>query len=195
MKLRTTLLVVASLLLPATALADQPPDELRYDFLDIGVNFGEIDSPGGDVDFSSIGIAGSWGFHENFALFAGLSTGEIDTAGDIDTTELAFGINPHFSVANNVDLIFPIAIRFVDLDAGIVSDDDTGYSIGFGVRALLSPAWELGAVIQHVDIFGGDEQSIAGNVRWHINHLFSAGLGLSASDDATSVLLDVRFSF
>ena len=189
-------LCCAFLLLPASvAFAEAPPAEIRYDFLDVGVTFGEVDTIGDDVDFSGFGIAGSWGFHQNFALFGSLGTGEIDVLGDVDTTELSLGINPHFAITDKVDLVIPVALEFADFDASGFSDDDTGYSIGVGVRALPSPSLELGAIFRHVDIFDSDEQSIGLNVRWHINKLFSLGFGGEFGDDVSAALLDARFSF
>lgn len=189
------LLLAAAFLTPTTVFADEPPGELRYDFLDLNLAFGEVDTVGDDVDFSAIGIGGSWGFHDNFALFASLGAGEIDAFGDIDTTELSFGINPHFAINEKIDIVIPVALLWADLDGRGFSDDDTGYSIGIGLRALLSPAWELGVGVQHVDIFDGDEQTISANIRWHLNHLFSLGLGGDFGDDASAVLFNARFSF
>ena len=188
-------LLCASIFLPAIGFAAPPPSEIRYDFLDLGLTFGEVDSVDGDVDFSGFGMAGSWGFHENFALFASLGAGEIDVLGDIDTTEFSIGINPHFAITENLDIVIPVALEWADFDAGPFSDDDTGYSIGVGVRWLINPAWEFGAGVRHVDIFDGDDQSVGANIRWHMNQLFSLGLGGEFSDDASAVLLDARFSF
>ena len=194
MKYLKTLLCVAALF-PVSALAAQPPAEIRYDYLDLGVVFGEVDSGGGDVDFSGVGIAGSWGFHDNCALFASRGAGEIDACGDVDTTELSVGINPHFAITENLDIVIPVAIEWADFDGGGFSDDDTGYSIGVGVRWLINPAWEFGAGLRHVEIFDGDEQTVGANIRWHLNHLFSLGLGGDFGDDTTAVLFDARFSF
>ena len=188
-------LLCATILVPAVGFAAPPPSEIRYDFLDLGLTFGEVDSDGSDVDFSGIGMAGSWGFHDNFALFASLGAGEIDAFGDIDTTEFSIGINPHFAIAENLDIVIPVALEWADFDAGPFSDDDTGYSIGVGVRWLINPAWEFGAGVRHVDIFDGDEQTVGANIRWHMSRLFSLGLGGDFGDDSSAVLLDARFSF
>ena len=188
-------LLFISTIVPAVCFAAPPPAEIRYDYLDLGLTFGEVDTDGGDVDFSGFGMAGSWGFHDNFALFASLGAGEIEAFGDIDTTELSVGINPHFAIAENLDLVIPIALEWADFDAGALSDDDTGYSIGIGVRWLINPAWEFGAGFRHLEIFDDDEQTVAANIRWHINHLFSLGLGGDFGDDTTAVLFDARFSF
>ncbi len=189
------LVALLPVLLPGVALAAKPPGELRYDFLDLGVTFGEVDTAGDDVDFSGVGIAGSWGFHDNFALFASLGAGEIEAFSDIDTTELSVGINPHFAITEKVDIVIPVALEWADFDGAGFSDDDMGYSIGVGIRALPSPALEFGAGVRYLDIFNDSATSFAANVRWHITHLFSVGLGGDFGDDVSALLLDARFSF
>ena len=179
----------------APAFAAEPPAEIRYDYLDLGLLFGEIDTAGSDVDFWGAGVAGSWGVHQNIALTASLGTGEIDALGDIDTTELSFGITPHFALADNLDLVIPLALEWADFDAGSASDDDTGYSLGVGVRWLINPAWEFGAGLTHVDIFDTDDQIVDASIRWHLSHLLSLGLGAEFGDDTSAALFDVRFSF
>lgn len=179
----------------APVFAAEPPAEIRYDYLDLGLTFGEIDTAGDDVDFWGAGIAGSWGFHQNFAMTASIGAGEIDTLGDIDTTEMSLGITPHFALADNLDLVIPVALEWADFDAGAFSDDDTGYSVGVGIRWLINPAWEFGAGVTHVDIFDTDDQSVNANIRWHLSHLLSLGLGAEFGDDVSAALFDVRFSF
>lgn len=188
------LLAAATLSLSGVAAAEAPPDALRYDFINVGLSLGEVDGPG-DPDFTSFGVGGSWGFHDNFALFAGLGFGEVDSVVDVDSTEFAIGINPHFPIARNVDLVIPVALQWADFDGGGLSEDDTGYSIGVGVRWLVQPAFELGFGLNHVDIFDGDEQFFSASARWHINRLISLGGGATFSDDSSAVLLDARFSF
>jgi hypothetical protein len=197
MKLKT---IMSRALLPlalasAPAFAAEPPAEIRYDYLDLGLTFGEVDTAGNDVDFWGAGIAGSWGFHQNFAMTASLGAGEIDTAGNVDTTELSVGITPHFALTDNLDLVIPVALQWADYDGRFVSDDDTGYSLGVGVRWLINPAWEFGAGITHVDIFDTDDQSVNANVRWHLSRLLSLGFGAEFGDDVSAALFDLRFSF
>ncbi len=179
----------------APAFAAEPPAEIRYDYLNLGLNFGEIDTAGDDVDFWGAAADGSWGFHRNIAMTASIGMGEIDALGDIDTTELSVGLTPHFALTSNLDLVVPVSLVWVDYDASAFSDDDTGYSIGVGVRWLINPAWELGGGITHLDIFDTDDQSVNANVRWHLNDLLSLGLGAEFGDDVTAALFDVRFSF
>lgn len=189
------LLAAAALLWPAMSLAAQPPGELNYDFVDLGVTFGDIDTAGDDVDFSTFDVNGSWGFHKNVALIGRVAVGEIDVPGDIDTTELSIGINPHFALNDRIDLVIPVAIEWAEFDAGSFEDDDTGFSLGVGIRALASPAWEFNGGLRYVDIFEGDDLSVVGGARWHINSLFSLSADATIGDDVTGVRLGGRFSF
>ena len=188
-------LVAAALVWPALGFAAQPPAELRYDYVDLGVTFGDVDTVGDDVDFSAFDVNGSWGFHPNFALIGSVAVGEIDVAGDIETTQLSVGLNPHFPLTDRIDLVIPVSIEWAEYDAGPFDDDDTGYSLGVGIRALASPAWEFEGGLEYIDIFGSDDLSVVGSARWHISSLFSLSLGANIGDDESGVRFGGRFSF
>jgi hypothetical protein len=201
MKLSTQLLGLA-LLISSISMAAPPPDKLRYNYVNLGASGGEIDTGTslGDVDFTQGSISGSWGVHENVALFGGISGGEIETSDvcfctDIDTAGVSLGVVPHFPLGNNIDILIPVAYEWAELDDGFDTIDDSGYSIGLGIRALLTPAWELSVGVIHVDIGDEDDQSVAGSVRWHIVELFSLSFGAQASSDVTAVTLGGRFTF
>jgi hypothetical protein len=199
MKLRQLLLCSVISLLASQAALAAGPDALRYSYVDMALSAGEVDTFGGDVDFGAAGVTGSLAVHDNIALFGRVGATVVDTSDgffdDLETTELSLGVNPHLALSRNVHLVFPVALEWAEVDDGIFEDDDWGYSIGVGVRALLNRSWELAGGVQHVDIFGGDDQSIGGSVRWHIGELFSLSLGATASDDAHSFSFGGRFSF
>jgi hypothetical protein len=185
---------------PTISFAAPPPDNLRYSYVDLTVSGGEIEVLNIDIDTTQASVSGSWGVSNNIALFAGFSGGEVQTSEvcfctDIDTAGATLGINPHFEVANNVDIVIPVAFQWVELDDGFDKIDETGYSIGLGLRALVSPSWELGVGVTHVDIDDEDEQTVSGSVRWHIVELFSLAVGAGISSDAKSVGLNGRFTF
>lgn len=199
MNIRQLLLSTILLSLAAPAALAGGPDTLRYSYVDMALSAGEVDAFSSDVDFAAAGVLGSLAVHNNIALFGRVGTTVVDTSDgffdDLETTELSLGINPHFALSRNVHLVFPIAFEWAEADDGVFEDDDTGYSVGVGVRALLNRSWELSGGVQHVDIFGGDDQSVTGSVRWHIAELFSLSLGATASDDAHSFSFGGRFSF
>jgi hypothetical protein len=192
------MLLTVSLALPVLGFA-AGPNELRYSFVDIGLAGGEVEVIDEDLDFGAAGVTGSSGVHPNIALFGRLGVTVVDTSSsffdDVETSELSLGINPHFALSDSVHIVIPIAFEWAEVDDGFFTDDDTGYSIGVGVRALLNPSLELAGGVQHVDIFGSDDQSISGSIRWHISRLFSLSAGAAASDDVTAVNIGARFSF
>ena len=55
-------------------------------------------------------------------------------------------------------------------------DNDTGFSLGLGIRALINPSLELGAQLTHTDIYSNDSQTFAASAslayKWTI--FFSA---------------------
>jgi len=196
-RLVTALLVF---LVPCISLAAPPPDEIRYSYVDLGLTGGQIDAGFTDFDFGTASVIGSWGVNTNIALFAGVAGGTVDVESqgfccDIDTSEFTVGIIPHFALAENVDIVFPLGALRAEVDDGFFSDDDTGYTIGVGIRALVHPRWELSAGVSYVDIFDDDDQSFGGSVRWHIVSLFSLALGVSFADDVESAALSARFTF
>jgi hypothetical protein len=200
MNLRATFILI-SFLMPCLSFAAPPPDEIRYSFVSIGLTGGEIDAGlTQDVDFSQASVTGSWGVHPNIALFGGIAGGEIQTSDlgpftDIDTAAVSLGLVPHFPLGSKVDILIPVAYEWVELDDGFTTIDDSGYSIGIGIRALVSPSWELAVGITHVDIGDDDDQTVGGSVRWHIVKLFSLSLGARASGDVSAVTLGGRFTF
>jgi opacity protein-like surface antigen len=194
--------IAAVLMAPALAAG---PDELRYGYLDINLTGGEVDdlnSSAEDIDAGQFAVGGSIAVANNIAIFGGLSYAVVDFSGeglgpDQEITAVEFGINPHFSIAPNVDLIFPVSILRVDYEYeyGSEEGDDTGFTVGAGVRALLSPSWELEGLLNYTDIFDDDFTTLSGSVRWHMASAFSMSLGLSASDDSNSSTLGFRFTF
>jgi hypothetical protein len=187
-------------LLSSFALASPAPDEIRYSYVDISLTGGQIDAGRDDFAYGQAGVVGSWGVSDNIALFAGTAAGVVDVESegyccDIETSELALGINPHFPLAKNVDIVIPLAFQYAEFDDGRFTDDDTGYSIGLGIRALVHPNWELSAGIQHVEIFDDSDQTFGGSVRWHIVSLFSLALGAQVADDVKGVTFNGRFTF
>lgn len=196
--MKKLLLIGLWMLLPSSLFAD----DIRYSFVDIslGVGEGEI-GPGEDVDLVKFAVNGSWGLGNNIALFASSSATVFDNfendddCCDLTLSEQSAGINPHFSLGGKVDIVIPIAFLRQEYENDFGESDDTGYSVGVGIRALVSSRWELAAEIRRVDIFEITDETVTGSVRWHINDLFSLAFGAEANDLDEAVTLAGRFSF
>ena len=195
-------IVIAYVMLPAVTLAAPPPNEIRYTYVGGAGVAGEIDLGGGvDVDQTLGSIGGLVGVHDNIALGGSVSAGTVDTSSlgpftDIDTSSVSLGAIVHFPLSSTIDLVIPVFYEWVELDDGFVTIDDSGYSIGGGIRALVTPAIELGIGISYVDI-GSDsgDTSVGGSFRWHITDLVSLAIGAAASSDVTQGSLGIRFTF
>lgn len=197
MTLRTALLITA-LAVPSLALA---VDELSYTYVQADYQIGEVDTGGRDVDFHKIGGTASYNLTENFALFGTGHVGEVETTDigapkDIDTRNLSAGLTAHFPLLDydNVDVVIPMAIAYARARAGSVIESDTGYSIGIGVRALLTERIEVGAALQHTDI-KDDEQRITGSARFYLTDAVSFALTGGIGNEVDTVGLNGRYSF
>lgn len=188
--------LLALLTISSSALA---VENLNYNYIELGYETGEIDVLGTDIDATAFSGFGSYALTDSLAITAGAATGEVETSDhgpvpDVDTRDIALGLTPHFSLKENVDLVIPVAIHRAKAKAGTVSDSETGYSIGIGVRALVTDMVELAASVQHIDI-EDDEQSIGGSARFHANESVSFALSASFGDDTSSVGISGRLSF
>ena len=193
---------LAICLLPAVSLASPPPDEIRYTFVDLGFAVGQLEVGNLDIDTTEGVLGGSVAVHPNIALAGSVGLGTIETSDlgpvpDIDTTSVSLGVVPHFPIAENVDIVVPVSYLWLEADAGsnFGSDDDSGYGIGLGIRALVNPSVELTVGLQHVDIGDDDEQSVSGSVRWHITSLVSLAIGGAVSSDSSAGLISGRLTF
>ena len=211
------ILLTSALLLPLTAHSAKSND-IAYDSLDIGwtASSYESDERGafGNSDKENAGtfsIGGSMSATNNLAISGLIGVTAYDDSSydyygnysyDNSTeTLLLIGVIPHFPIGKNVDIIIPLNLIHSDYEANYYggSDNDTGFSLGLGIRALINPSLELGAQLTHIDIYYDDRQNLAATARWHISGLFSLALGVSNTDSTygktTASNFSMRFSF
>jgi len=208
------ILLTSALLLPLTAHSAKSND-ITYDSLDISwtainIESDEKDSYGDnqEIDAGTLSLAGSVSATNNLAISGLIGVTAYDDASYCENfycdnstqTSFSIGLIPHFPLGNKVDLIIPLNLIYSDLEANNgYSDNDTGFSLGLGIRALINPSLELGAQLTHTDIYSNDSQTFAASARWHISGLFSLALGVSNTDStgasATASNFSMRFSF
>ena len=215
------IILTSALLLPLTAHSAKSND-IAYDSLDIGwtASSYESDERGafGNSDKENAGtfsIGGSVSATNNLAISGSVGVTVYDDASngyygnygnyyysyDNSTqTSFSIGLIPHFPLGNKVDLIIPLNLIYSDYEERGYSENDTGFSLGLGIRALVIPSLELGAQLTHTDIYSNDSQTFAASARWHISGLFSLALGVSNTDSTfygktTASNFSMRFSF
>lgn len=166
---------------------------LKYTFVEIGYGQTSIDNP--DIDGDGFGIGGSYALTDQFHLFAGYSTADLDF--DIDATEFDVGFGFNTPLSDTIDVVASLSYVYVELDApGVGSADDNGLGGGLGLRALVNPQIELFGGFQYIDLSdSGSDTSLGAGARYNINEQFAVGLAGSWSDDASSYTLTGRMHF
>ncbi len=136
-------LCLASLLaLPAAVMADG----LSYKF--IQADYLIADGDGGSLN--GFGLSGSYLVAPQFFL-AGSYSRFKDSGVELST--ITGGAGFRHALTPTVDFNATADIVFAEIDAGGgASADDTGYSIGAGLRAMLAPQFELNGGAAYTDI-------------------------------------------
>ncbi|MBT8422276.1 MAG: porin family protein [Gammaproteobacteria bacterium] len=193
-----TALAMTALLFPALASA---VDSLNYRYSELSYTSGDLDAPGGDIDADAISLFGSYAINDKLAVTAGISSGEIETGelaligDDTDTKGISFGLVPHYPLSDKTDVLMPVAIQWSEAEVGSVKEDDIGFSIGAGVRSLVTELIELEAGVDYVDVGDESDTVVSGSVRLHATDTLSIAVGGSHADDVDSYFVRGRVAF
>lgn len=179
---------MAALGLCAQALAK---DEISYSYLEAGY----ISSESGGIDGDGLNAFGSFGFTPNAHLFGSLSDQEFDNNVDVQFIQLGAGLN--WTLGQKVDLLTRISYVDVDVDLpGGGSVEDDGYALGFGLRTMLNPQFELSTGYNYQDLDqGGETTSVNLGGRYYLNDTVALGLDLLQSDGDSTYILGARYEF
>jgi opacity protein-like surface antigen len=194
--------VIAALCAPAWA-ADGP----RYTFVGAGYIHTEVDDDGtlgDDPDGDGYRFGGSLAVTNIFHVFAGYSDSDLDVDAfgfsiDVDYSVLSVGGGLNYAVSDTVDLVGQLAYVDAELDVdipgfGSASEDESGYGIAAGARAMITEVFEVNGGISYVDL-GDDSDDTA----FHLGAVYNftpviAGLvGLDFGDDVTEYGAGLRF--
>ena len=151
-----------------------------------------------DVDGTSFAFSGSFSITPNVAFVALFGTTSFDrVAGiEVDATELDFGITAHTSIAPSTDATFNFSVVNADIEAtdgfSTASTDDTGNSIGIGIRHMLNESTEVSGGFNRVDIFDDSATTFGAGLRFYTDNKLSIGIGYSSGDDVDALILNAR---
>lgn len=183
-----TLLASACLLAPAAAFA-----EMNYSFVEGSIVDLELDGPG-DIDGDGIEIAGAFELDDRFFVLARYQDLDFDLG--IDGRYYEFGAGLHHALSDTVDFVATLTYFDSELDGGGASADDDGLGIGGGIRAELSPDWQVEAGIKLVDTdaSGTDSVLVLGG-RYYLKPNMAISAGADFGDDADSLKIGFRYEF
>jgi len=183
--------VLAGVLMAHAAIAADGP---QYTYVEGG--YGWIDYDDVNADGDAFNIGGSLAVTDMFHLFAGYQDGEIEVSNfDIDVSTMQLGGGMNIELSPTVDLVATAAWVRAELDAsGFGSDNEDGYALGVGVRAMVTPQFELNGGVSYVDVSDDDTALNVGAV-YSFNETFALTAGASFGDNVTSYGIGGRIYF
>lgn len=184
-------LSIAALLLSSTAALAEGPS---YSYIQAAYQEIDVDLGGNnDADGDGYGVAGSVAINEDWFLFAGWSTFDLESVVDLDQLQVGGGWRS--PISNKTDWFVTGAYIDYDLSArgaGGVSED--GFGVGLGVRSMINPAFEVYGQVNYEDV-GDGETSFAAGLWYTISGNLALGAGLDVGDDITAYGVGIRLYF
>jgi len=182
--------VFAGVLVANAAAADEGPN---YTFIEAGYVHVEIDDF--DADGEALALQGSVAVTDMFHLIGGYQDGTIDGPFgiDVDVSTLELGGGMNFALSPTVDFVGQVAWLSTEVDVSGLGDvDDDGYGLGAGIRAMISPRFEVGAGVNYADIADDGQTTFGGEVLYHFTDMFAVTGGVTVGEDSTSYGVGVR---
>jgi len=201
-------LAVAASLAAGLACADGPA---TLPYTTVQASFANIDIDDFDNDAEGLDLSGSFDVGRGVFLLASYSTAKTDDftvgtpfgglRGSVEVSGASLGAGYHHALQPDIDLVATAAVldaeaRFKGDFAGVLEDeDDTGWSAGAGVRALVAPAVEILAGLDRTDLYDDAEVSWqAGGFYYATAHL-GFGITYEAADESRTTLFTARWAF
>lgn len=174
---------LAILLLGVTVSGAAVAGDLRYSFVE--GTFSDIDA-GNGFDGNALGVSLWRRINDDVFVVGGVQSADLD--GGRDVLGLSVGAGYIYPINQTVDAIGIVSIRNSDVDAPGGGRSDTGFGLQAGVRALLTPKFQLRGMINYIDVFDSDTSLTAqGEYYFRPNFGFQAALQFAGDTDAISV--------
>lgn len=180
----------ALILSSATALAEGP----SYSYIQAAYQEIDVDIGGNnDADGDGYGVAGSVAINEDWFVFAGYSSFDLESVVDLDQLEIGGGWRS--PINSRTDWFVTASYLDYELSApGFGSDSEDGFGVGVGVRSMLNPAFEVFGKVSYEDVGDGDT-TIAGGVWYTVSGNLALGALLDVGDDVTAYGVGIRLYF
>lgn len=191
------LLLAGSLALASFAtFADQP----NYTY--VGFGYVKMDLDDIDLDPTGFYIDGSLELGDNWFVRAGFQTVD-DSNGllDVDVDGHNLGAGVRIAASENTSLHVVADYLHAEAEAShryysdSVSEDENGFSLGVGVRSLITDSFELSADAAYVDL-GDDSVDFGVGAIWYVMENLGLEARLSTDDDSNRAYsLGLRIEF
>lgn len=192
--------LLVMLLATGAQAATQGP---RYTFAELGYVNIEIDDDGffgEDPDGDGFQLSGSVAVADMVHLFAGYTDAELglDNFGvDVDYETYSLGVGLNYALTSSVDLVGRLAYLKAEVGVdGFGSEDENGYGVSVGSRAMLTDKFELNGFLTYSD-FGDDldDTAVSLGAVYNFTPMFAVAGGVGFGDDSRAYNLGVRLYF
>ncbi|MDH5711793.1 MAG: porin family protein [Gammaproteobacteria bacterium] len=163
----------------------------NYNYVEIGSASSTNDSLGVDIDYSAIGISGSYALNEDIALTATYTSGSYDDI-PIDTNESRFGLTAHHAINNKLDFLIGASYLQAELETSVGNADDTGYNLSAGLRQIVTDGAEFDAYFIQTNLFDNSNSVLNLGIRVNLSKALSLRLGYSTGDNVESISMKLR---
>jgi hypothetical protein len=176
----------------AAAAAEQGPS---YTYMEAGYAHVELDDF--DANGEALALEGSVALTDMFHLVGGYQDGTIEADGnvDVDVSTMEVGAGMHFPINPTIDFVTQATWVSTEVDVdGFGGVDDDGYGLGMGLRAMLSPKFELDGSVHYVDINDSDDTSFGAKAIYHFTDMFAMTGSVVSGEETTTYGLGVRMN-
>lgn len=163
----------------------------NYNYIEIGHASSTNDSLGVNIDYSAIGIGGSYALNEDTALTAMYISGSYDDI-PIDTNESRLGLTVHHAINNKLDVLVSASYLQAELETSVGNADDTGYNLTAGLRHIVTDSAEFDAYFSQVSLFDNNNSALGLGIRVNLSKALSLRLGYSTGDNVDSISMKLR---
>jgi opacity protein-like surface antigen len=193
-----TTLLAALGSLPAIAAAQN----LSYNYVEGG--YLSVSPDDLSVDADGFGLGASALLSSNIFIFSGYSEMETDRLApsnavfNLRSVEAGLGYRMGLGDRTDLNLTGAVVSGKIKLkNAGLLggSESDTGYSLGAGVRHLLTDQIEINGGVNYTDIFDDDGTSLNAGILFHFTPSLAIGGGYTHTSDSSGWQVGLRFNF
>lgn len=169
-----------------------------FSYSNVEASYVSLDPKGSSADGDGFGVAGSWGFNENFSVFGAYDDLDIDVDGveggsSYSLKHLSLGLGYHWALSDNLDLTS--GLSYESLDSGA---NASGYGAALGLRGRLGEAFELTGGVKYTDVNKGVPAQTTFSIggRYYFTPNFALGADFADEDDyGKSWRVALRYDF
>ena len=151
-----------------------------FSYSNIEASYTSLNLKNTSLDADGFGVAGSYGFGENFSIFGDYDDLDIDGAEGGSLKHLDLGVGFHWALGSNLDLTS--GVSYESLDSG---PNASGYGLAVGLRGRVGESLELTGGVKYYDLNKGWDSQTTWTVgaRWYFTPNFALGADFGDQDD------------